>query len=87
MGKELARNGIENLIIVTSKSHTRRARHIWNSMWSEKFNIQMVSAKEDPFDPESWWMSGRQIKWVLAEYGAWIFYYLKNSFINLDYSG
>lgn len=87
VGRELAGKGIRNLILVTSKSHTRRARYIWDSMWSEEFNIQMVSAKKDPYDPEGWWKSGRQIKWVLSEYGAWVFYYLKNCFKNIDHSG
>jgi uncharacterized SAM-binding protein YcdF (DUF218 family) len=87
VGGELSGKGIENLILVTSKSHTRRARYIWSSIWSEKFNTQMVSAKEDPYDPEGWWKSGRQIKWVLSEYGAWVFYCLKNWFDDLDYSG
>jgi len=31
----------------------------------------------DPYDPGSWWRNGRQIRWVMAEYGAWIYYWWK----------
>ena len=44
-------------------------------MYKGKLKVISVSAKTDPFDPDSWWRKGRQIRWVLAEYGAWIFYY------------
>ena len=48
---------------------------IWNGMFKEKLEIASVSAKTDPFDLSLWWKHGRQVRWVLAEYGAWIFYY------------
>ena len=31
--------------------------------------------KDDPFNPKAWWKEGRQIRWVLSEYGAWFYYY------------
>jgi hypothetical protein len=37
-----------------------------------------VSAKTDPYDPGGWWKDGRQIRWLMTEYGAWIYYYWKN---------
>jgi len=77
VGEEIIKTGISSVIITTSKSHTRRACHIWENIWSNQLKIKMVSAKDDPYDPEGWWKSGRQIKWVLSEYGAWIFYYWK----------
>ena len=75
VGKKLIEHGILKIVLVTSKSHTRRARHIWRNAFGSKIEIKMVSAKEDPYDPAAWWKSGRQIKWVLSEYGAWVYYY------------
>lgn len=67
----------KRIILITSRFHTRRSAHIWEEMYRDRLNVISVSAKTDPFDPASWWKDGRQIRWVLAEYGAWIFYYWK----------
>lgn len=75
VGEEIVEMGFKKVILITSKYHTRRAVHIWNEMFKDKLNIVSVSAKTDPFDPSSWWKQGRQVRWVLAEYGSWIFYY------------
>lgn len=75
MNSKIAEQGYERIILITSKFHTRRAAHIWKKMYKDELDITSVSAKTDPFDPSSWWRDGRQIRWVLAEYGAWIFYY------------
>ena len=77
VGEEIIKTGISSVIITTSKSHTRRARHIWRNVWPNQLKIKMVSAKDDPYDPRGWWKSGRQIRWVLSEYGAWVYYYWK----------
>lgn len=77
VGAEILREGYEQIILITSKFHTRRAAYIWEEMYEKKLKVNSVSAKTDPFDPSSWWKHGRQIRWVLAEYGAWIFYYWK----------
>lgn len=75
VGNILVNNGMEKVVITTSKFHTRRARHIWKKMYNGKLQIYVAAAKNDPFNPESWWKDGRQIRWVLAEYGAWLYYY------------
>ncbi len=80
VGKILVNNGMKNVIITTSKFHSRRARHIWRKMYEGKLNIYIAPAQNDPFDPEAWWKSGRQVKWVLSEYGAWCYYYLGRIF-------
>jgi len=77
VGKALIVAGISSILVTTSKFHTRRARYIWKSLWSNKFNILTVAARSDMFSPNGWWKSGRQIRWVLAEYGAWLYYYWK----------
>jgi uncharacterized SAM-binding protein YcdF (DUF218 family) len=78
VGKELIRQNLRKVIITTSKFHTRRAKFIWKKMYVNQLNIVMVSAKMDPFDPAKWWQDGRQIRWVLAEYGAWVYYWWKS---------
>jgi len=78
LGEILIRKGYTRVIITTSKFHTRRACFIWKQLFGKRLSISAVSAKEDPFAPDRWWKSGRQVRWVLAEYGAWIYYLWKN---------
>lgn len=77
VGMELIKSGASRIIIVTSKSHTRRARHIWRSNWEDRLIISVIAASTDPYDTFSWWKEGRQVKWVLSEYGAWLYLFLK----------
>ena len=73
VGEEIHGRGLSRLIITTSKSHTRRARYIWRRTWHEEYTLTMVAARNDPYTPGGWWKEGRQIKWVLSEYGAWLY--------------
>jgi uncharacterized SAM-binding protein YcdF (DUF218 family) len=77
VGRELIKRQWTTVIITTSKYHTRRAKYIWQKMYKKQLTIYMVAAKTDPYDPDNWWKDGRQIRWVLAEYGAWIYYWWK----------
>jgi uncharacterized SAM-binding protein YcdF (DUF218 family) len=77
VGNEVLRNGFKTIIITSSKYHMKRARFIWVNEFKDRLSICFVSAKSDPYDPENWWKEGRQIRWVLAEYGAWIYYFWK----------
>lgn len=77
VAKELIKAGISTIIVTTSKSHTRRAFYIWKSVWPNQFKIRMAAAHSDPYLPNAWWKSGRQIRWLLSEYGAWIYYFWK----------
>ena len=77
VGEELKQQQIKTIIITTSKFHTRRANFIWNRLFMEHLSITTIAAKADPYKPSSWWKEGRQIRWVLAEYGAWIYYWWK----------
>ena len=77
VGRELINEGYRNIIITTSRSHTRRAGFIWKTMFRDQLTVCMVAAKTDPYNPTGWWKQGRQIRWVLAEYGAWVYYWWK----------
>lgn len=77
VGRELIRAGIKRIILTTSKSHTRRAGYIWKYNFPDQFSILTVAARTDSYSPVEWWKEGRQIRLVLAEYGAWIYFYWK----------
>ena len=77
VGKELNRRGIERIIVTTSKYHSRRACFIWNRMHGDQFGVQCTGAVADPFDAGAWWHDGRQVRWVLSEYGAWMYFWWK----------
>lgn len=74
-GAVLREQGLLKLIITTSRFHTRRAGYIWQSAFNEVFEIQVAAAQNDPFRPDTWWKNGRQVRQVLAEYGAWLYYW------------
>jgi len=44
-------------------------------MYREQLKVYISPAQDDPFNPQAWWKNGRQIRWVLSEYGAWVYYY------------
>jgi len=77
VGQELIARGIRSVVVTTSKFHTRRAGFIWRSLFGDRLSIHTAAARDDPFDPVGWWRSGRQVRWVMAEYGAWLFFYWK----------
>lgn len=78
VGRTIIGAGVKRIILATSKFHTRRARFIWKNMYERQLEVQAVAASSDPYNPQGWWHEGKQIRWVLAEYGAWIYYYWKS---------
>jgi len=80
VGQNLLNNNYKSLIITTSRFHTRRAKTIWSTLYQDTFQVYTSAAKKDPYNPDGWWMEGRQIRWVLAEYGGWIYFYLNHWF-------
>lgn len=77
VGGELIRRNFSKVIVTTSKFHTRRAKFIWQNMYENQLTVHVSPAAADPYDPQKWWKEGRQIRWVMAEYGAWIYYWWK----------
>ena len=77
VGENIIGAGINSAIIATSKYHTRRAGFIWKNIHRDRLTIRTVAAQTDPYSPSGWWKSGRQTRWLLAEYGAWLYYYWK----------
>jgi len=65
--QELKRAGGERVILVTSKSHTRRVKTIWNSLVGDAAEAIVRHAKEDPFDPGRWWRNTKDALAVSRE--------------------
>lgn len=66
----LRARGWKSIVVTTSDFHTRRARAIWQALAPD---LQpRVAAAPGEFQPQAWWRDGRQIRWVLAEYGGWL---------------
>jgi len=80
VGDTLINNGMKSVILTTSKFHSRRAHYIWSKMFKDRLDVYVAPARNDPFKPESWWREGRQVRWVLSEYGAWLYYYYMRFF-------
>jgi uncharacterized SAM-binding protein YcdF (DUF218 family) len=51
----LRRNNSHNVIIVTSKAHTRRVRTIWNKLVGSDPHAIVRFANDDPYDGAHWW--------------------------------
>jgi uncharacterized SAM-binding protein YcdF (DUF218 family) len=79
VGQRLLKGGVRRVLVVTSKYHTRRAGYVWRQLYGDRMEIRTVAAESDPFSEAGWWKEGRQIRWVLAEYGAWVYYFWKQS--------
>ena len=77
VGPALATHNISSIIVTTSKFHTRRANAIWQHLYGDQLDIQIAAAADDPFAVDGWWHHGRQIRQLMAEYGAWLFFWGK----------
>jgi len=51
----LARAKGSDVILVTTKAHTRRVRMLWRRRASGQGRAIVRAATEDPFDPRHWW--------------------------------
>ena len=80
----LQKQGVNTLIITTSKFHTRRARYVWRKVMDTDEGIYTSAAADDPFDPDSWWVHGRQVKQVMGEYGGMAYYLWKRPWQDID---
>jgi uncharacterized SAM-binding protein YcdF (DUF218 family) len=45
----------DRVILVTSKPHSRRLKATWRALVGDSPRAIVRYAREDPFDPESWW--------------------------------
>ena len=80
----LQEKGVKSMIITTSKFHTRRSLYVWRKVMRTEEGIYTSAAAGDPFDPDSWWQHGRQVKQVMGEYGGMVYYVWKQPWRDSD---
>ncbi|MBU1027372.1 MAG: YdcF family protein [Candidatus Margulisbacteria bacterium] len=74
------KQGAKSVILVTSPTHTRRAKRTYKRVFSKhKIDVMMhsVPLTDSEFKLEAWWKSHEDTQKVLWEYGSLMFYFLK----------
>ena len=72
-------NGYKSILLVTSKSHSKRAYFTFQSVLNKKENeikITIIPSSYDNFDPDSWWKKEEHAKLVFDEYVRLIYFVL-----------
>jgi len=64
----LRAQGISSILLVTSKTHARRARMTYRQLAGDSIRIRMCPSRYDPFPVESWWERRPYIRHVVIEY-------------------
>lgn len=62
------RNRMHELIVVSSRTHTRRARMILRQSLGPSVHLAMRPSRYDPFTAGRWWRVASSAKQVLSEY-------------------
>lgn len=68
---ELRRRGFHSILLVTSKTHTRRAAMIFDTLSGGDIALRVSPTPYDPFSPDDWWTRREITRRVLTEYGKW----------------
>lgn len=67
IASELRRLGGDQVILVTSPLHTRRAKAIWNIAVGEHPQAILRYDSSEPTDPEHWWRATQDVEAVVHE--------------------
>jgi len=67
IGAALKDKGDESVIIVTSKSHTRRVHSLWSKYHSADGMVMVHAVTDDKFQPSSWWKTAGGTTQVMHE--------------------
>jgi uncharacterized SAM-binding protein YcdF (DUF218 family) len=73
---ELRRRQIRTILLVTSKTHTRRAALIFRTLAGEDVEVRVSPTPYDPFSPDDWWTKREMTRRVLTEYGKWFSFFV-----------
>jgi len=75
LGAALAHEQDRSVILVTSKTHTRRVRLLWRKLAPPDCRGMVRAAGEDRFDPRHWWRSSGDalevVREILGLLNAW----------------
>ncbi len=67
ISREMRRQGMTSVIIVTSPQHTRRVKTLWHKMVGDHPRAIVRAAHPDPFDADHWWRDTQDIFSVARE--------------------
>ncbi len=67
-GEFLKGQKVRRIIVVTSKSHSRRACLVFHHYYDNDFQIICHYSFFDPFEPRTWWKRRRDIRDLIFEY-------------------
>ncbi len=70
---------VRSIILVTSKSHSTRARKILSQTSGGRIAIISRPSRYDTFDPDGWWRSRRDAKEVFQEYPKLVNYWVQGA--------
>ncbi len=66
--------GIKSILLVTSKTHARRAGLIFRHLAGDRVQIAVCPSPYDPFTAETWWHQRGLARRVVTEYGKLLNY-------------
>jgi uncharacterized SAM-binding protein YcdF (DUF218 family) len=67
INRELRRQNVHTVVVVTSKAHTRRVRYIWKRRIGNDPHLIVRYATEDTFDGAHWWRQTQDALDVVRE--------------------
>jgi uncharacterized SAM-binding protein YcdF (DUF218 family) len=67
ISREMRRDGMHTVIIVTSPQHTRRVRALWSKLVGDDPRVIVRAAWDDPFDADHWWRTTADVLAVVRE--------------------
>ncbi|MBI5400423.1 YdcF family protein [Candidatus Saganbacteria bacterium] len=74
----LIKRKARRIILVTSPYHTRRAKRVFQKVFSgAEIEVIVVPARESKFKVKGWWRRHEDTQLVVNEYLSSVFYYLK----------
>lgn len=68
--------GIKRILLVTSKSHTRRAKMIFRSVLGEDVEVRAIPSRYDDFEPLKWWKRRKDVRQVIFEYQKMLAFFI-----------
>src|SRR5580693_10142271 len=67
IAREMRRDGMHTVIVVTSPQHTRRVKALWRKLVGDDRRVIVRAAPGDPFDADHWWRNTQDVLAVVRE--------------------
>jgi uncharacterized SAM-binding protein YcdF (DUF218 family) len=67
-------HGLKSVLLVTSKTHARRAGMVFHHLAGDSVHIAVCPSPYDPFVAENWWHERRFVRRLVTEYGKLLYY-------------